>query len=322
MIAFVRHGQTAVNRAGRLQGRVDAELDRRSAREQAARLADGFATVRRSARVVASPLRRARSRPRRRSRPRTASRSRPTIGSSSSTTANGTSAACATSRPTSGPRWRADPRSRRRAASRSSHVTARVVDFCAEHLGDDLVDRGEPRLADQGGGVLGARRRRARDLADVPRPRVGLAHRLPRRRPAVPRVSYNEAPARVTRRAQSAVTGIERRAGSDVRAARVDDEPAFARPVGDGHAERFEQRVVFLGGAPGRREVVADDQRVRAGEQSHRLQLAEHAFASAGEPQPRAGQDQAEQRDRLERFAWRQRVAGRRAAYPAAGRAG
>ena len=78
-----------------------------------------------------------------------------------------------------------------------------------------------------------------------------------------------------------------RRAG--VRAVGVDDEAALARTVGDRHAQRVEQRVVFLGRAAGRREVVADDQRVGAGEQAHGLELAEHALATAGEPQPRVG---------------------------------
>ena len=65
----------------------------------------------------------------------------------------------------------------------------------------------------------------------------------------------------------------------------------------------------------GRREVVADDQRVGAREQAHRLELAEHVLAPAGEPQPRARQHEAEQRDRLQRLAGRDQplVAERRA---------
>ena len=56
MIAFVRHGQTAVNRDGRLQGRA------RRAADDAGRRAGGAAAARRSRpsrspRVVASPLR-------------------------------------------------------------------------------------------------------------------------------------------------------------------------------------------------------------------------------------------------------------------------
>jgi broad specificity phosphatase PhoE len=58
MISFVRHGETAHNRDGRLQGRVDLELSERGA-GQAALLARRFAgkTV---THVFSSPLRRAR----------------------------------------------------------------------------------------------------------------------------------------------------------------------------------------------------------------------------------------------------------------------
>jgi broad specificity phosphatase PhoE len=57
VIVFVRHGQTAVNEAGRLQGRVDAPLTALG-QEQAAALGAALARVP-VARVVASPLRRA-----------------------------------------------------------------------------------------------------------------------------------------------------------------------------------------------------------------------------------------------------------------------
>jgi broad specificity phosphatase PhoE len=58
MISFVRHGETALNREGRLQGRVDAELSARGL-EQVARLATRLSTweIRR---VYSSPLTRAR----------------------------------------------------------------------------------------------------------------------------------------------------------------------------------------------------------------------------------------------------------------------
>ena len=58
MISFVRHGETAHNRDGRLQGRVDLELSERGL-DQAARLAGRFAgaTI---TNVFSSPLRRAR----------------------------------------------------------------------------------------------------------------------------------------------------------------------------------------------------------------------------------------------------------------------
>ena len=58
MIGFVRHGQTAHNRDGRLQGRADVELSTRGL-EQVARLATRLSTTDIAA-VVSSPLRRAR----------------------------------------------------------------------------------------------------------------------------------------------------------------------------------------------------------------------------------------------------------------------
>jgi broad specificity phosphatase PhoE len=57
VIAFVRHGQTGLNRSGRLQGRLDAALSELGVR-QAAALARGFAKEP-VARVLSSPLRRA-----------------------------------------------------------------------------------------------------------------------------------------------------------------------------------------------------------------------------------------------------------------------
>ncbi len=58
MIAFVRHGQTELNRGGRLQGRLDAPLSELGT-QQAAALARGFASAA-VTRVLSSPLRRAR----------------------------------------------------------------------------------------------------------------------------------------------------------------------------------------------------------------------------------------------------------------------
>jgi probable phosphoglycerate mutase len=58
VIAFTRHGQTAVNAAGRLQGRLDEPLSELGA-DQARRLGELFATEP-VARVVSSPLTRAR----------------------------------------------------------------------------------------------------------------------------------------------------------------------------------------------------------------------------------------------------------------------
>src|SRR5207244_9456693 len=58
MITFVRHGETAHNAGGRLQGRADVELSARGL-EQVARLATRLATYE-IAGVYSSPLRRAR----------------------------------------------------------------------------------------------------------------------------------------------------------------------------------------------------------------------------------------------------------------------
>jgi broad specificity phosphatase PhoE len=58
MISFVRHGETAYNRDGRLQGRADIELSARGL-EQVARLATRLAPLEIAA-VYSSPLRRAR----------------------------------------------------------------------------------------------------------------------------------------------------------------------------------------------------------------------------------------------------------------------
>ena len=53
----------------------------------------------------------------------------------------------------------------------------------------------------------------------------------------------------------SARTGMPTRGGlrrARVRAVGVDDEATLAGTVGDGHAERLEQRVVLLGRTAGR----------------------------------------------------------------------
>jgi len=57
VIFFVRHGETALNRDGRLQGRIDLELSERGG-EQVARVAQRFASGS-VERVYTSPLRRA-----------------------------------------------------------------------------------------------------------------------------------------------------------------------------------------------------------------------------------------------------------------------
>jgi alpha-ribazole phosphatase len=136
MIAFVRHGQTAVNRAGQLQGRVDTDLTDLG-REQAMRLGVRFATEKVS-RVYASPLRRAVD-----------------------------TAACIAEAhqllvdtderlveldygdwdqrglrdipAETWAAWRADPTFAPPRGESLLHVTARIVDFCREHLDEDLV---------------------------------------------------------------------------------------------------------------------------------------------------------------------------------------
>ena len=85
----------------------------------------------------------------------------------------------------------------------------------------------------------------------------------------------------------------------------VDHEATLAGTVGHRHPERLEQRVVLLRRAAAGREVVPDDERVRAGEQAHALQLAEHVLATTGEAEPGAREDEPEQRDGLERFTGR-----------------
>jgi broad specificity phosphatase PhoE len=59
VIAFVRHGQTELNREGRLQGRIDVPLSELGA-QQADALARGYASAA-VTRVLSSPLRRARA---------------------------------------------------------------------------------------------------------------------------------------------------------------------------------------------------------------------------------------------------------------------
>jgi broad specificity phosphatase PhoE len=59
VLILVRHGQTAVNAGGRLQGRIDAPLTELG-RAQAAATAAAVTAVRPGSRIVTSPLRRAR----------------------------------------------------------------------------------------------------------------------------------------------------------------------------------------------------------------------------------------------------------------------
>ena len=185
VILFVRHGETEANRRRLALGRADPPLTERG-EEQAAALAHRLASARRRggrtrARCCAP------ARPRRRSRPRSAlrgGRRRPArrarlrrVGQHElrRPAAGGAARAGATTR-----------RSRRRAAracARSPRASRASAPSCS--TGRDRR-RGEPRVADQGRGHVGARRGRGARLADVPRPRVDHPHRRPRR-PRQPR---------------------------------------------------------------------------------------------------------------------------------------
>ena len=136
MIAFVRHGQTELNRGGRLQGRLDAPLSALGS-EQAAALGRGFASAP-VTRVVSSPLQRAHD---------TAAAIAGAHGLAVEVDdrlieldygdwdglllREVSSADWAT--------WRNDPEFAPPGGERLADVTARVASFCAEVLTDDLV---------------------------------------------------------------------------------------------------------------------------------------------------------------------------------------
>jgi broad specificity phosphatase PhoE len=138
MIAFVRHGQTAVNRAGLLQGRVDAPLtDLGVAQAEAVAAALGR-DERAVSRVISSPLRRA------------ADTAAPIAG------AFGLSVEVDErlveldygewdQRPlrdvaaTDWERWRADPAFTPPGGESLLAVELRVAEFCEAHADDDLV---------------------------------------------------------------------------------------------------------------------------------------------------------------------------------------
>ena len=136
MIAFVRHGQTELNRGGRLQGRIDAPLSVLGT-EQAAALGRGFAAAP-VARVLSSPLRRARD---------TAA----AIAAAHGLTVvpddrlieldygawDGQKLADVSAADWAA--WRSDPEFEPPGGERLRDVTERVAAFCAEHLADDLV---------------------------------------------------------------------------------------------------------------------------------------------------------------------------------------
>ncbi len=136
MIAFARHGQTAVNAGGRLQGRLDEPLSEVGA-AQARALADAFASEP-VTRVVTSPLLRARD-----SAAAIAARHGLAVeiderlieldygawdGVRLADVAREDWAA-----------WRADPAFAPPDGESLVAVTARVASFCADVLGDDLV---------------------------------------------------------------------------------------------------------------------------------------------------------------------------------------
>jgi alpha-ribazole phosphatase len=136
LIALVRHGQTAVNRAGRLQGRVDVALNELGT-QQAAQLGAAFAAEP-VTRVISSPLQRARDTAAPIARAHALAvdsddrlveidygewdeRGLREIG------------------PEEWERWRGDPKFAPPGGESLARVTERVVDFCNEYLGDELV---------------------------------------------------------------------------------------------------------------------------------------------------------------------------------------
>ncbi len=136
MIAFVRHGQTELNRGGRLQGRIDVPLSEHG-EAQARALGRAFSSEP-VARVLSSPLLRARA------------------------TAEALAAAhecgveiderlieldygawdgiaLADVPPADWAAWRADPAFAPPGGERLTDVTARVASFCTDVLVDELV---------------------------------------------------------------------------------------------------------------------------------------------------------------------------------------
>jgi probable phosphoglycerate mutase len=132
VIAFVRHGQTAVNRAGQLQGRADAPLTDAGAR-QAAELGAWFATQPVPARIVSSPLLRARA---------TADAIAAAVGIDVETDdrlveldyGEWDERPLAEIPPSSWAEWRADPHFAPPGGESLLDVTARVVTFCTDTL--------------------------------------------------------------------------------------------------------------------------------------------------------------------------------------------
>ena len=136
MIAFVRHGQTELNRGGRLQGRIDAPLSHLGA-EQAAALAQGFVSEP-VTRVLSSPLQRARD---------TAAAIAARHGRAVEVDdrlieldyGSWDGLALTDVSPDDWARWRNDPEFAPPDGERLSDVAARVLSFCTDVLSDDLV---------------------------------------------------------------------------------------------------------------------------------------------------------------------------------------
>jgi broad specificity phosphatase PhoE len=132
MISFVRHGETALNRDGRLQGRVDSELSARGV-EQVARLATRAAAWEIST-VCTSPLTRARQ---------TATAIAAVAGCEVEVDerlieldyGDWDGMALADIRPKRGESWFADPNFAPPGGESLAAVQARVAEFCTDRLG-------------------------------------------------------------------------------------------------------------------------------------------------------------------------------------------
>lgn len=136
VLSFVRHGQTDLNRRGRLQGRLDAALSPLGA-AQARALGRGFASLP-VTRVLTSPLQRARD-----TAAEIARAHRLAIEVDERLIELDYGAwdglALTDVSPDEWARWRADSDFAPPGGERLSDVAARVASFCAEVLSDDLV---------------------------------------------------------------------------------------------------------------------------------------------------------------------------------------
>jgi len=136
MIAFTRHGQTELNRGGRLQGRMDVPLSDVGL-EQAASLGRRFASEP-VARVVSSPLRRA---------CQTADAIAGPLGLSVELDdrlveldyGEWDGAGLADIAATDWAAWRADPEFAPPGGERLTEVTARIVGFLDDYRADDMI---------------------------------------------------------------------------------------------------------------------------------------------------------------------------------------